>query len=134
MATKSTTIYIHSTPTTLNLENKVAIQVAKNTAPTKRRKYIDIRYHHKQILIERGDLTIQNVPCTLMLVDGNTKPLTTTSFKQCKTQLHITPPPLCFRVSQLKGELSDCSTPKRVAAILCQTLPQSGTSARENSI
>ena len=49
-----------STP--LMADNQAEISVAKNVAPTMRRKFIDIKHHHIQDHIKKGKISIKHIP------------------------------------------------------------------------
>ena len=57
------------------MENQAAIQVAKQTGPTKKRKYIDLRRHYLHHHIKHGNIILHHVPSGQMLADPFTRPL-----------------------------------------------------------
>ena len=62
-------------PTPLLVDNNATILVAQNSAPTKRRKFIDIRHHLIRNHIQRGPVKIQHIPSEDNIADYFTKPL-----------------------------------------------------------
>lgn len=69
----------------LNVDNQSAIWAAKAQVPTKRSKYIYIRYHH---IIEP-----KHMPTTVLQVDALTKILGTTRYIQHRDKLKVILPP-----------------------------------------
>ena len=82
-----------TTPTPLYLDNSSAIQIAKNTAPTKRRKLIDIRHHHLHHHIARSTVQVQHIPSAQNLADPFTKPIGKTRFSQLLNTILVVPDP-----------------------------------------
>ena len=48
-------------PMTLMVRNQAAISEAKNVAPTKRKKFIDIKRYHIRDHIQKGNITIKHI-------------------------------------------------------------------------
>ena len=69
-----------STPTTVRIDNQAAIAVATNTAPTRKRKMIDLRRNFVRKHIQKGGIRLEHVPSKSMLADILTKPLKTHTF------------------------------------------------------
>lgn len=79
-------------PTPLYIDDKSAVLVAKQTGPTKRRKYIDIRFHHLHHHIAQGHIRVMHLPGKKMLADVFTKPLPTPRFLHLVTEMRVRPP------------------------------------------
>ena len=80
-------------PTPHHIENRSAILIASNRAPTKQRKYIDIRHHYLQHHVTTEAIAVQRVPTQEMLADVFTKPPHRERFQEFRTALNITPRP-----------------------------------------
>ncbi|CDF32156.1 unnamed protein product [Chondrus crispus] len=88
--------YRQHQPTTLCMDNAAAITIARNTAPTKRRKCIDIRYHLLQDLTHHHAITLKHVTSRRMYADIMTKPLKPMPFNEHRANLRVQPP--CHQV------------------------------------
>lgn len=73
-------------------ENESAIKIGRNSAPTKRRKLIDVRHHRLQDNVTRGVVTLHRVPTSDNPANMLNKPLGKTKFKRFTTMLNITEP------------------------------------------
>lgn len=62
------------------IDNKSAIQIAENQAPTRHRKFIDIRHHYLQHHFKNGNFTLQHILTGAMLTNKLTKPLQRQNF------------------------------------------------------
>ena len=80
-------------PTPLYLDHNSAIQIAKNTAPTKRRKLIDIRHYHLHHHIARSTVDVQHIPSAQNLADPFTKLIGKTRFTQLVPTMLVIPHP-----------------------------------------
>ena len=80
-------------PASLLIDNYSAIQVARNTSPTKHRKYIDLRHHFIQDLIQTERLRVEHTPSLTMLADILTKPMKPQRFHSLRSSLNVVPPP-----------------------------------------
>ena len=76
-----------------HIDSRSAILIASNKAPTKQRKYIDIRHLHLQHHVNTEAIAFQRVPTQGMLADIFTKPLHCERFQELRTALNITPRP-----------------------------------------
>ncbi|CDF40005.1 unnamed protein product [Chondrus crispus] len=75
--------------TTQNTDNAAAIRIARNTAPTKRRKCIDIKYHILQDFVQHNAVSVQYVPSKQMYADIMTKPLKTALYEAHRANLGV---------------------------------------------
>ncbi|XP_063941177.1 secreted RxLR effector protein 161-like [Daucus carota subsp. sativus] len=66
-------------PVTLYLDNKSAIDLAKNPV-----LHIDVRYHFIRECIERGEIIVKHVPSEAQRADILTKALATVKFEQMR--------------------------------------------------
>lgn len=66
---------------------------AKQQAPTRRRKCIDIKYHYIQDTVRQQAISIHRVPTQNMPADLMTKPLARTTFRRHLQHLRIEAPP-----------------------------------------
>ena len=80
-------------PTPLYVDNQAAIAIAKNTAPTRKRKFIELRHHFLRAHIRRGSIKIMHVPSRDMLADLLTKPSEKAKFVPLNKRIGIEPPP-----------------------------------------
>ena len=69
-------------PTTFLLDNKSAIDLAKDSRINQRTKHIDIAHHFVRENVENGSLAIQHCPGKEMLADGFTKALPSAAFEK----------------------------------------------------
>ena len=74
-------------PMTLYLDNKSAIDLAKNPVFHGRSKHIDVRYHFIRECIERGEIIVKHVPSEAQRADILTKALATVKFEQMRLLL-----------------------------------------------
>lgn len=74
-------------PTRIGIDNKGAIAATKAQAPTKRTKYIDIRYHHVQELVANGTISPYHIPTDVLQADALTKPLAPTKYLKHQPKL-----------------------------------------------
>ena len=91
-------------PTPLDIDNHGAIQVANNAAPTKLRKFIDIRHHHMHDNITKGVITPCHIPTQDNVAEAFTKPLGRLRFQHLMAKLHISAPPSQTSIS----DTGDC--------------------------
>ena len=82
-----------NTPTPVLVDNKATIAVAKNMATTRKRKFIDLRYHFLREHIKNATITVHHVPSHSMLPDLLTKPMGRQMFQPLKAALRIGPRP-----------------------------------------
>ena len=68
-----------------------AITVAKSSAPTRKSKYIDIRYHHIQDLVATKKLRIAHLHTHLLQADALKKPLAQDKFIRHRSYLSMAP-------------------------------------------
>lgn len=83
----------HSPPTSPiphNVDNRSAMLIALNQAPTKQRKYIDVRHHYLQHHVNRQTIRILRIPTADMTADIFTKPLHRDRFILLRMALNIT--------------------------------------------
>ena len=69
-------------PTTIFIDNKSSLQVADNSAPTGRRKRIDVRHHHLQHQIQRTYIVAEHISTAHNLADLFTKAIRPIRFKE----------------------------------------------------
>ena len=81
------------TPTPHFIDNRSAIIIAENKAPTKRRKYIDLRHHYLQHHVEKQRTTLHRISTELMKADILTKPLPRQRFEKLRSEIQVLPPP-----------------------------------------
>ena len=77
----------------LEMGNSAAIAVAKANAPTKRTKYIDVRYHHIMDKVRDRIITLVHTPSAIIQADALTKPLDKLKFRNHCTKLCLAPHP-----------------------------------------
>ncbi len=63
------------TPTVLHVDNKSAIFIGNQVAPTKLSRHIGVRYHNVQQEIQAGNVVLKFVPTSKQLADIMTKNL-----------------------------------------------------------
>ena len=63
------------TATTVHMDSKSVISIAKNQGYTPRAKHIDLRVHFVRDHIEQGEIQPIHVPSAMQLADYLTKPL-----------------------------------------------------------
>ena len=83
----------NTTPTPHHIDNRSAVLIAASKAPTKRRKYIDIRHHYLQHHVADNAITVHRIPTHQMQADIFTKPLHRARFQELRAALHIIPRP-----------------------------------------
>lgn len=76
-------------PIVLCIENKSAIDLAKNPMFQGRSKHIDIRFHFIRECVEQGDVVLKHVSSTCQHVDIMTKALATTNFEKMHQLLGV---------------------------------------------
>lgn len=77
----------------LGIDNKSAIACSKKQAPTKKSKYIDVRYHHLQDLVAQKVIAPIYIPSIELQADLLTKPLGPEKYIRLRNKLGIAPPP-----------------------------------------
>jgi hypothetical protein len=77
-------------PTTLQIDNKGAIDMAHANGPTKRTKHIDVKHHYIQQQVQASVLTLQQVPSAAQRADFLTKPLKRVLFLRACTSHNLT--------------------------------------------
>lgn len=81
-------------PTPLHIDNSAAAHMARQQAPTKRRKCIDIKYHFLQDTIKQNAIKVVRVPTHDMPAVLMTKPLKRSTFQRHLRNLRIEAPSL----------------------------------------
>lgn len=76
-------------PITLYIDNKSAIDLAKNPVFHGRSKHIDIRYHFIRECVERGEIVIQHISTNEQRADVLTKAMATVKFEKMRDLLGI---------------------------------------------
>lgn len=76
-------------PVVLYIDNKSAIDLAKNPVFHGRSKHIDVRYHFIRECIERGEITVKHVSSEYQRADILTKALTTVKFERMRQLLGV---------------------------------------------
>lgn len=71
----------------LHIDNKSAIDLAKNPVFHGRSKHIDIRYHFIRECVERGEIVVKHVSTELQRADILTKALATVKFERMRSLL-----------------------------------------------
>ena len=71
-------------PVTIYVDNKSAIDLAKNPVFHGRSKHIDIRYHFIRECVERGEIVIKHVRTDMQRADVLTKAMTTVKFERMR--------------------------------------------------
>lgn len=72
-------------PVVLYLDNKSAIDLAKNPVFHGRSKHMDIRYHFIRECVEKGEIIVKHVSTDMQRADSLTKALTVVKFERmCK--------------------------------------------------
>ena len=82
-----------SDPKPHHIDNQSAILIASSKAPTKQRKYIDIRHHYLQHHAASNTIDLNRIPTDRMLADIFTKPLHRERFQELRKALSITTRP-----------------------------------------
>ncbi|XP_074377137.1 secreted RxLR effector protein 161-like [Apium graveolens] len=76
-------------PVVIYIDNKSAIDLAKNSVFHGRSKHIDIRYHFIRECIERGEIIVKHVSTEFQRADVLTKSLTTVKFERMRKLLGV---------------------------------------------
>lgn len=76
-------------PVTIYVDNKSAIDLAKNPVFHGRSKHIDIRYHFIRECVERGEIVIKHVRTDMQRADVLTKAMTTVKFERMRALLGL---------------------------------------------
>lgn len=76
-------------PVILYIDNKSAIDLAKNPVFHGRSKHIHVRYHFIRECVERGDIVLKHVASEKQKADILTKALTTIKFERMRSLLGI---------------------------------------------
>lgn len=76
-------------PVILYIDNKYAIDLAKNPVFHGRRKHIDVRYHFIRECVENGEIIIKHVCSNEQRADSLTKALTTVKFERMRKLLGV---------------------------------------------
>lgn len=76
-------------PITLFIDNRSALDLAKNPVFNGRSKHIDIRYHFIRECVERGEVIIKHVSSDLQRADSLTKAMTTVKFERMRSLLGV---------------------------------------------
>ena len=80
-------------PTPFFMDNQCAIRVVRNTGPTKRRKFIDLRHHFLSHHANNGNIVLKHVPSADMLAGIFTKLLRSEPLRKLTEKLQITTAP-----------------------------------------
>lgn len=76
-------------PVTIYIDNKSAIDLARNPVFHGRSKHIDIRYHFIRQCVERGEVVLKHVSSEGQRADVLTKALVTVKFERMRSLLGI---------------------------------------------
>ena len=76
-----------SSPTKIKVDNKSAIELAKNPVFHERSKHIDVRYHSIREHIKNEEVEVVHVPSRDQAADILTKALARTAFEEGKRKL-----------------------------------------------
>ena len=76
-------------PVIIYIDNKSAIDLARNPVFHGRSKHIDIRYHFIRECIERGEIVVKHVSTDLQRADSLTKALATVKFERMRALLGV---------------------------------------------
>lgn len=76
-------------PVILYIDNKSAIDLAKNSVFHGRSKHIDVRYHFIRECVERREIVIKHVSSDLQRADILTKGLSTVKFERMRKLLGV---------------------------------------------
>ncbi|KAL8107456.1 hypothetical protein AgCh_024022 [Apium graveolens] len=74
---------------TIYVDNRSAIDLARNPVFHGRSKHIDIRYHFIRECVERGDIEVKHVKTEEQRADILTKPMSTVKFERMRTLLGL---------------------------------------------
>lgn len=86
-------LYRVPVPTDHYMENRSAMITAQNQAPTKRRKYTDLRHHYLQHHIAARSIALHRIPTQELKADILKEPLHSDAFEKLRDALKIQPPP-----------------------------------------
>lgn len=76
-------------PVIIYMDNKSAINLAKNHVFHGRSKHINIRYHFIRECVERGEIVIKHVRTDMQRADVLTKAMTTVKFERMRALLGL---------------------------------------------
>lgn len=76
-------------PVVLYIDNKSAIDLAKNSVFHGRSKHIDVRYHFIRECVERKEIIIKHISSDLQKADALTKALSTIKFERMRSLLGV---------------------------------------------
>ena len=76
-------------PTEIRIDNKSAIELAKNPVHHERSKHIDVRFHFIREHVKEKDVQLNHVMSRDQVADIFAKPLPKLLFKNCKTMIGI---------------------------------------------
>lgn len=76
-------------PVTIYIDNKSAIDLAKNSVFHGRSKHIDIRYHFIRQYVERGEIVVKHISSEGQKADILTKALATVKFERMRSLLGV---------------------------------------------
>lgn len=76
-------------PVTLFIDNKSAIDLAKNPVFHGRSKHINIRSHFIRECVERGEIIVKHIRGDKQRADGLTKALATIKFEKMRSLLGV---------------------------------------------
>lgn len=76
-------------PVTLYIDNKSAIDLAKNSVFHGRSKHIDIRYHFIRECVEKWEIIVKHISTNQQRADPLTKALTTAKFEEMRRLLGV---------------------------------------------
>ncbi|XP_061357487.1 uncharacterized mitochondrial protein AtMg00810-like [Gastrolobium bilobum] len=74
-------------PTEIRVDNRSAIELAKNPVNHERSKHIDVRFHFIQDQVKEGKVELSHVASRDQVGDIFTKPLPTLLFENCKKKM-----------------------------------------------
>ena len=81
------------TPTPFYIDNEAAIKIATNQAPTRKRKFIHLRYHYLRDRVQTKNIAIKHIDSANMIADIFTKPLPRQRFLHNCSLLQVENPP-----------------------------------------
>lgn len=76
-------------PVVLFIDNKSAIDLAKNPVFHGRSKHIDLRFHFIRECVDRGEVIVKHVRSDMQRADGLTKALATVKFERMRQLLGV---------------------------------------------
>lgn len=76
-------------PVVLYIDNRSALDLAKNPVFHGRSKHIDIRYHFIRECVENGEIIVKHVSTDLQRADALTKPLPIARFERMRSMLGV---------------------------------------------